>query len=60
MVAADRDTAALLHRAVRVQDIVCRPAADIDRQRPEIFLMLREDHLGRSKAAENDILDVER
>src|SRR6266567_4008422 len=60
MVAADRHATALLHCAVSIQNIVGCPAAHIDHQCPEIFLMLSEDYLRRSEPAEHDILDVER
>src|SRR5262245_15065955 len=60
MVTADCDAATLLHCAVRVQNIVCRPSADIDHQRSEVFLVLGKDHLSRSQPAKNDILNVQR
>src|SRR5438105_13821740 len=60
MVSADCNATALLHCAVRVQNIVRCPSADIDHQCPEVFLMLRQNDLGGSEPAKNDILNVER
>ena len=60
MVAADREDAALFHRAVDIENVIGRAAADIDHERAEIFLVLREDDLGRGEGREDDILDVER
>ena len=60
MIAANSEHAALFHRAVHVQNVVGRAAADIDHERAEIFLMLREDYLCGSKRGKNDILYFER
>src|SRR5438034_556359 len=60
MVAAHCEAPALLDHAIGVQNVVARAAANIDHQSAEIFLVRRQDHLRRSKRAENHVLDVER
>ena len=60
VIAADREDAALFHRAVDIENVIGRPAADIDDERAEIFLMLREDDLRGSERGEDDVLDFER
>jgi hypothetical protein len=58
MIPADRNATTLLDCAVRVQDVVSRPPADIEHQCSEILLVLGQNNLGRSKPAENDVLNV--
>ena len=60
VIAADREDAALFHRAVDIENVIGRPAADIDDERAEILLMLGEDDLGGSEGGEDDVLDIER
>ena len=50
----------MFHRAVDVKNVIGRAAADIDDERAEILLVLREHHLRGSERAENDVLDFER
>ena len=50
----------MFHRAVDIQNVIGRPAADIDDERAEIFLVLREHDLRGSKRIEDDVLHFER
>ena len=60
VIAADREDAALFHRAIDIQNVIGRAAADIDDERAEIFLMLREHDLRGSERGENDVFHFER
>src|SRR6187200_1454304 len=60
MVAADREDAALFYRAIDIKNVVAGPTADIDDERPEIFLVLGQDYLGGSERGECHILDFQR
>ena len=60
VIAADCEHAALFHRAVDIEHVIGRPAADIDDERAEIFLMLGEDDLRGGERREDDILHIER
>ena len=60
VIAADREHAALFHRAVDIENVIGRAAADIDDERAEIFLMLGEDDLGGRERGEDHILHIQR
>ena len=45
VIPADCENAALFHRAIDIKNVISRAATDIDHERAEIFLMLRQDHL---------------
>ena len=60
MIAADAENAALFDRAIHVQNVVRRSAADVDHERTKIFLMLREHDLRGGERGENHVLDFER
>src|SRR5215212_464408 len=60
MVAAHGQDSTLFDRSVDIQNVVARPATDIDDQRAEILLMLSEDHLGGGERGENHILHFKR
>ena len=60
MIAADGEHAALFHRAIDIQNVIGRAAADIDDERAQIFLMLREHDLRGSERVEDHVFDIER
>jgi hypothetical protein len=60
VVAAYSQTTALSDRALRVQHIISRSSAHIDHQRTEILFLLGQHNLGRSQAAKNHVLHVQR
>src|SRR5437762_10343614 len=60
MVAAHCEAPAWLAHALGRYNVRARAAANTDHQSAEIFLVRRQDHLRRSKRAENHVLDVER
>ena len=59
MIAADRNRAALFHRAVDIKNVISRAATDIDHERAKIFLMLRQRDLGGRERAEDNVFDFE-
>ena len=61
VIAADRQAAALLHRAVDIHDVIGRAAAHVDDQRAEILLIQIEHHLRGGERREDHVLhfDVE-
>src|SRR5204862_6347931 len=60
VIPADRETTALFHRAVDVQNVIGRAATDVDDERAEIFLMLSQYDLRGSERAEDHIFYFER
>ena len=60
MIAADAEDAALFHRAIHIQNVIRRAAADIDHERAEIFLMLGEHDLRGGERGEDHVLHFER
>ena len=60
MIAPDGQDAALFHRAVDIENVIAGPAADIDDERAEIFLVLRQHHLRRSERGKDNVFHLER
>ena len=60
MIAADGEGTALFYRAVHIEDVVSRATTNIDDERAEVFLMLRQHNLRGSERTENDVLHFER
>ncbi len=60
VIAADREHAALFHRTIDIQNEIGRAAADIDHERAEIFLLLRQHHLRGRERGENNVLHIKR
>ena len=60
VIAADAEDAALFHRAIDVENVIGRAAADVDDERAEIFLMLGEHDLRGRERGEDDVFHFER
>ena len=58
VIAADCEHAALLYRPVDIKHVIGRPAANIDDERAQIFLMLGKDDLGRRERREDDVFHI--
>ena len=59
VIAPHTEDAALLDRAIYIQNVIRRPTPDIDDERAEVFLMLGEHDLGGGERGENDVLHFE-
>src|ERR1700730_3700471 len=60
VIAAHGEDAALLHRSIDIKNVIGRASANVDDKGPEIFLVLGENNLRRSKRAEDHVFDIER
>jgi len=60
MISADRENAALFHRAIDVKNVIGRAAADIDDESAQAFLMLSEHDLRGSERRENNVFHIQR
>ncbi len=59
MVAADRQHAGVLDDAVGIDDVFGRPAADVDDQRAEFLLLVRQQRERRGQAVEHDVVHLQ-
>ena len=59
MVATDRQDAALFNGSIDIQNVIGRPAANIDDQCAKIFLVLRDHNLGGGERAKDHVFNIE-